>query len=109
MKTTMDRRTFLKRTALASVVFGLPVLSRLTWADETDGLLTVALGRMENEKRPGVLIFVPIHSPEAGLPFLDMLTEVLWPKNGVSHQVFCEALFVCLPKKPANTKIAGLQ
>lgn len=101
----MDRRTFLKRSAAASVMLGFPLLSRFAEAEpctDKPAVLKEALARMKDEHKPGVALLFPNDAGmqnKLGRDLEELLSE---DKAGVK-QLFCEAVFVCLRPTDAAT------
>lgn len=91
----LDRRTFLKTTAAASVVFGVPVLGYLAKADEAaSDPLPEALKQAKIDRKLVVAILVP--ATRAAVTITQGLAQLLASEDAAVRRIFCEAVFVCL-------------
>jgi len=106
MNPSIDRRTFLKRTAAASVLLGFPFLTRSVRADDAPDKLDVlqtALARMKEEHKPGIAILFP--SDEHAQAALGHELEALLASDDAAvKQLFCEAVFVCVRPTDAEAR-----
>ena len=103
MTESLDRRKFLTRTATVAVIIGFPWTSRLSAGE--DGLLDAAKKRMKEEVKPGIFILFP-ENQDAQNTLGHILEQMLHSQSASTHQLFCVAVFVCIPPSVGKAQFA---
>lgn len=88
----LSRRTLLIH---GSLILGFPFLPAPVWAQETSRWLKKARSQMKKDRRPGVLISVPI---EAGRKRTLAASLQTFLESPLSGELLAEAVFACVPE-----------